>query len=75
MAKKTFRKFSLLGGMNTETNPFLVVNGENELLLNATTDKLGSWQKRLGTTMFGNQAVSSRNILGLHHYEDFAGNT
>lgn len=75
MAGKKFRKFKLSGGINTETNPLLVADGETELMLNATTDKLGSWQKRLGTLMFGNQAVSGNNILGIHHYADSSGFT
>ena len=75
MPNKTFRRFRLLGGQNSEVNPLIMAEGETELMLNATTDKLGSWQKRLGTRMFGNQSVSGKDILGLHHYSDFAGKT
>jgi len=73
MANKKFRKFRLVGGMNTEVNPLVMVEGETELMLNATTDKLGSWQKRLGTTMWGDQAVSGNDVLGIHHYANSAG--
>ena len=74
MAVQKIRRFQS-SGMNSEVNPLLLAEGETELLRNANNDKLGSWQKRKGTLLFGNQAVSGNDILGIHHYADSADNT
>ena len=71
---KDYYRFALKG-MNVGTNPLLLQDGECELLKNANTDNIGSWQKRKGTRLIGNQTVSGVDILGIYEYKDSAGLT
>ena len=68
MAVKKFRKYSNAGSMISNVNPLLLKDEDSELLRNVSSETLGTWKKRLGTKLFGNQIVSSKNILGTHQF-------
>lgn len=73
MAVQKVRRYQNAGSMVCNTNPLLLKEEDAELLLNVSTESLGTWKKRKGTKLRGNQVTDNKSILGIHQYEDSAG--
>jgi len=72
MAVQKFRRYNNAGSMVSNINPLLLKEEDAELLRNVTTETLGTWKKRPGTKLRGNQVVDDVDILGIHYYVDSA---
>ena len=75
MAIKKIRRYEHAGSQVCNINPLLLQDEDAELLRNVTTETLGTWKKRLGTRLRGSQTTTGVDILGIHQYDDSAGNT
>jgi hypothetical protein len=61
------------GGMNQKVSPLIIKDSECELILNYNLDLVGAITKRNGYTVFGNQPVAAKTILGLYQFNDSSG--
>ncbi len=67
MALQKIRRYSNAGSMVCNINPLLLQEEDAELLLNVTTESLGTWKKRPGTKPHRKDPYACPTTLLIYH--------